>query len=282
MIIPAIDRGELAEIDLRLLRRRMGLRHHHLAAAGLQVSARSRATRSRTVDSPSGRLVPRPAAARSGGRYAAASAAPHDPLSANPEQDQHRARLPVPTGPGTSAPAASHPPTPDAPSADAPDDASPTPGPTCPDPVNRVGYVRTAPLSISPSTPSAPRIALADEPKVEGTGRSRMGPHRTSTSPLSGAKSDCHTHPACCCARGGGSRGSSPLPIYSRAPACCCARGGGSRGSSPLPIYSRAPACCCARGGGSRGSSPLPIYSRAPACCCARGGGSRGSSPLPI
>jgi DNA primase catalytic core, N-terminal domain/Toprim-like len=37
-------------------------------------------------------------------------------------------------------------------------------------------------------------IALADEPKVEGNDWSRVGPHRASTSPPSGAKSDWHTH----------------------------------------------------------------------------------------
>jgi hypothetical protein len=37
-------------------------------------------------------------------------------------------------------------------------------------------------------------IALAAEPKVEGNDWSRVEPHRASTSPPSGAKSDCHTH----------------------------------------------------------------------------------------
>jgi hypothetical protein len=46
----------------------------------------------------------------------------------------------------------------------------------------------------------APRlspIALADEPKVEGNRWLRVGPHRASTSPPSGAKSDWHTHCLC-------------------------------------------------------------------------------------
>src|SRR5215213_6892233 len=59
--------------------------------------------------------------------------------------------------------------------------------------MNHVGYLQTAPLSISPSSPSPLRIALADEPKVERNDWSRVGPHRASTSPPSGAKSDWHT-----------------------------------------------------------------------------------------
>ena len=62
-----------------------------------------------------------------------------------------------------------------------------------PDRANHVGYLQTPPLSISPSHPRPFVIALADEPKLEGNDWSRVGPHRASTNPPSGAKSDWHT-----------------------------------------------------------------------------------------
>src|SRR6266540_789451 len=58
----------------------------------------------------------------------------------------------------------------------------------------RVGYVRTAPLSISPSTPCTLRDRLGRRHESRGTGRSRVGPLQASTTAPGGATSGWHTH----------------------------------------------------------------------------------------
>src|SRR5215203_5552367 len=142
-----------------------------------------------------GPLPPRSAAARSGGLYAAASAARPDPPPASAAQDQHAGPSPERPGQRPSGLAGPRWTAPDEPSGDGSGGASPAPEPTYPHRAHRVGYVQTAPLSISPSHPPPLRIALADEPKVEGNGWSRVGPHPASISPPSGAKSGWHTQP---------------------------------------------------------------------------------------
>ena len=151
--LPGDRGGELAEVDLRLRRRRMGLRHHHLAPVA-PISTRSRATIFRTVDSPT--RAPSSSISRCQIRRAVCRCFRgtvqilHQPTPDKINMRPSHRRRP---GPGPSAPAGPRPPTPDAPSADAPDDASPAPGSTYPHRASRVGYVRTAPLSISPSHP---------------------------------------------------------------------------------------------------------------------------------
>jgi len=109
-----------------------------------------------------------PAAARPGERYAAAYAARPHPRSATGAPCPHTPPAPQRPAAEPSSPAGPHQPTPHAPCVGAPCTASPAPGSSDPHPGAHVGYVRTAPPSISPSTPHTFLLAMADETERRG------------------------------------------------------------------------------------------------------------------
>ena len=144
----------------------MRLRDRHQAPVQRRSRPSDRAPTPRTVDSATTRavLVHQPLPHPPGGvpllprrgqiRH---QPAPHRVLP----RPEHRPR----PAPAPSAPAAPRRPTPAAPSDDAPDAAPPAPGSTTLHPDDHVGYVRTAPLSISPSSPSLLRDRLGRRPE---------------------------------------------------------------------------------------------------------------------
>ena len=187
------DRGsELAEINLVLSGRWMGLRHHHLAPVGADLDPQpGNQSPDRGLPDLDAFLLHQPLPDPAG-RCAAASAAPpilHQPPPNKINMQARGRRQPsrhIPRRRRRIRQRLTHrPPVHPMTLRQRPDGHSLVPRITS-------DTFKLLPLDLS-FTPLPLRIAMADEPKVEGNSGSRVGPHRASTSPPSGAKSDWHT-----------------------------------------------------------------------------------------